>query len=162
MWRFLQLRGYVDDKHRLTSWGQCLLQALSAVDPTANLEEAVFIAIEMLRLDLLNTKHWFSHVSGGPMRGSEDDKTFNMLVSRVACIAKLQHKSIGYSGPLSRQLLCYRSLISEVRSALRNLVEVVLASMLLNGDADREREDWTELPIRYVSTDFGFLSRVSL
>lgn len=73
-----------------------------------------------------------------------------MLVSRVACIAKLQHKAIGYSGPLSRQLLCYRSLVSEVRSALRNLVEVVLASMLLSGDAERDRKDWPELGIKYV------------
>lgn len=70
MWRFLQLRGYVDDKHNLTAWGKCLEQALSAVDPTDNLEDAIFIAIEMLRMNLLNTKHWFSHVSGGPMRGS--------------------------------------------------------------------------------------------
>lgn len=68
-----------------------------------------------------------------------------MLVSRVACIAKLQHKSIGYSGPLSRQLLCYRSLISEVRSTLRNLIEVVLAGLLLSGDAERDRKDWGEL-----------------
>ncbi|CAG8133117.1 unnamed protein product [Penicillium salamii] len=153
MWRFMQLRGYIDDKHKLTAWGQCLSQALSAVDPADNLEEAIFIAIEMLRLDLLNTKHWFSHVSGGPMRGSEEDKTFNMLVSRVACIAKLQHKSIGYSGPLSRQLLCYRSLISEVRSVLRNLVEVVLASMLLSGDVNRDRDDWTQLAIRLPFID---------
>lgn len=70
MWRFLQLRGYVDDKHKPTVWGKCLEQALSVVDPADNLEDAIFIAIEMLRMDLLNTKHWFSHVSGGPMRGS--------------------------------------------------------------------------------------------
>lgn len=74
-----------------------------------------------------------------------------MLVSRVACIAKLQHKPIGYSGPLSRQLLCYRSLISEVRTALRNLIEVVLASLLLSGEVDRDRNDWVELGIKYVS-----------
>lgn len=74
-----------------------------------------------------------------------------MLVSRVACIAKLQHKPIGYSGPLSRQLLCYRSLIAEVRSALRNLIEVVLAGLLLSGDAQRDRKDWAELGIKYVS-----------
>lgn len=74
-----------------------------------------------------------------------------MLVSRVACIAKLQHKSIGYSGPLSRQLLCYRSLISEVRNALRNLIEVVLTGLLLSGDADRDRKDWTEMTIKYVA-----------
>ncbi|KAJ6139665.1 XPG N-terminal [Penicillium samsonianum] len=153
MWRFLQLRGYVDDKHKLTPWGQCLVQALSAIDPADNLEEPIFIAIEMIRLGLLNTKNWFSHVSGGPMRGSEDDKTFNMLVSRVACVAKLQHKSIGYSGPLSRQLLCYRSLISEVRSALRNLIEVVLAGLLLSGDADRDRNDWTEMAIKLPFID---------
>lgn len=73
-----------------------------------------------------------------------------MLISRVACIGKLQHKSIGYSGPLSRQMLCYRSLISEVRSTLRNLIEVVLAGMLLNGDVERERKDWTEMSIKYV------------
>ncbi|KAJ5199919.1 DNA repair protein (XPGC) [Penicillium cf. griseofulvum] len=152
-WRFLQLRGYVDDKHKLTPWGQCLVQALSTIEPSDNLEESIFIAIEMIRLGLLNTKHWFSHVSGGPMRGSEDDKTFNMLVSRVACVAKLQHKSIGYSGPLSRQLLCYRSLISEVRSALRNLIEVVLAGLLLSGDADRDRNDWTEMAIKLPFID---------
>ncbi|OQE27803.1 hypothetical protein PENSTE_c004G02699 [Penicillium steckii] len=153
MWRFLQLRGYVDDKHKLTVWGKCLDQALSNVDPADNMEEAIFIAIEMLRMDLLNTKQWFSHVSGGPMRGSEEDKSFNMLVSRVACIAKLQHKPIGYSGPLSRQLLCYRSLISEVRSALRNLIEVVLAGLLLSGDADRDRDDWTQLGIKLPFID---------
>lgn len=78
----------------------------------------------------------------------DEDKSLNMLVSRLACIAKLQHKSIGYSGPLSRQLLCYRSLISEVRSTLRTLIEVVLASLLLSGDADRERNDWGELSIK--------------
>ncbi|KAJ5690222.1 hypothetical protein N7462_004614 [Penicillium macrosclerotiorum] len=153
IWRFLQLRGYVDDKHKLTAWGKCLEQALSVVDPADNLEDTIFIAIEMLRMDLLNTKHWFAHVSGGPMRGSEDDKTFNMLVSRVACIAKLQHKAIGYSGPLSRQLLCYRSLISEVRSALRNLVEVVLTGLLLSGEADRDRKDWTEMGIKLPFID---------
>lgn len=70
MWRFLQLRGYVDEKHQLTVWGKCLDQALSALEPADNLDEAVFIAVEMLHWDLLNTKNWFSHVSGGPMRGS--------------------------------------------------------------------------------------------
>ncbi|EPS32503.1 hypothetical protein PDE_07463 [Penicillium oxalicum 114-2] len=153
VWRFLQLRGYVDEKHNLTAWGKCLDQALSSVDPNDHLEDAIFIAIEMLRMGLLNTKNWFSHVSGGPMRGSEEDKTFNMLVSRVACIAKLQHKPIGYSGPLSRQLLCYRSLICEVRTALRNLIESVLASLLLSGDADRDRKDWVQLGIKLPFID---------
>ncbi|EAW17575.1 MKT1 family protein [Aspergillus fischeri NRRL 181] len=152
-WRFLQLRGYIDEKHRLTSWGVCLDQALSVLDPADNLEEATFLAVEMVRFGLLNSKEWFSHVSGGPMRGSDEDKKFNILISRVACIAKIQHKNIGYSGPLSRQLLCYRSLISEVRSTLRNLIEVVLASLLLSGDASRDRNDWTEMSIKLPFID---------
>ncbi|CAK47273.1 hypothetical protein CBS115989_334 [Aspergillus niger] len=152
-WRFLQLRGYIDEKHRLTQWGVCLEQALSGLDPADALEEPTFLAIEMIRFGLLNSKQWFSHVSGGPMRGSDEDKSLNMLVSRLACIAKLQHKSIGYSGPLSRQLLCYRSLISEVRSTLRTLIEVVLASLLLSGDADRDRNDWGEMSIKLPFID---------
>lgn len=80
-----------------------------------------------------------------------------MLISRVACIAKLQHKAIGYSGPLSRQLLCYRSLISEVRSALRNLIEVVLTGLLLSGDAERDRADWAQLGMAYVLTIWSSL-----
>ena len=73
-----------------------------------------------------------------------------MLLSRVACIGKLLHKDVGYSGPLSRQLLCSRSLIYEVRSTLRDQIEVVLASMLLSGNVDRDRKDWSELSTRLV------------
>lgn len=152
-WRFLQLRGYIDEKHQLTSWGVCLEQALTALNPADNLGESIFIAIEMLRLGLLNATEWFTHVSGGPMRGSEDDKTFNMLISRVACTGKLRHKSIGYSGPLSRELLCYHSLIYEVRSVLRDQIEVVLAGMLLSGNVNRERNDWTELSVKLPFVD---------
>ncbi|EAW13089.1 MKT1 family protein [Aspergillus clavatus NRRL 1] len=152
-WRFLQLRGYIDEKNQLTPWGVCLEQALSVLDPSGNLEEATLLAIEMARFGLLNSRQWFSHVSGGPMRGSDEDKKFNILISRVACIAKLQHKNIGYSGPLSRQLLCYRSLISEVRSTLRDLIEVVLTGLLLSGDAVRDRNDWSELSLKLPFID---------
>jgi len=144
-WRFLQLRGYVNEKHQLTTWGQALETALSSLDPSENLEESAFLAMELLRLGILNAEDWFSNISGGPMRGSDEEKKFNLLVSRVACIGKIRHKSIGYSGPLSRQLLSFRSLICAVRSSLRDLIEVVLASLLLNGEADRDRNDWTEL-----------------
>lgn len=81
------------------------------------------------------------------MRGSDDDKKRTMLVSRVACLGKIGHRPLGYSGPLSRQFLGYQAMISAVRSNLRNLVEVILAALLLNGDADRDRNDWVELSL---------------
>lgn len=44
-------------------------------------------------------------------------------------------------------------MISTVRSSLRDLLEVCLTTLLLNGDAEREREDFTELGIKYVVTN---------
>ncbi|KAL1953984.1 hypothetical protein VTO42DRAFT_1870 [Malbranchea cinnamomea] len=147
MWRFLQLRGYIDDKRELTQWGEALESALSSLDPTEKLEEPTFLAVEMIRLGILNKNDWFPNISGGPLRGTDDEKAFNLLISRVACFAKLRHKPIGYSGPLSRQLLSFRSLIYLVRSTLRILIEVVLSGLLLGGEADRDRNDWTDLSL---------------
>lgn len=69
-WRFLQLRGYVDNKHQLTLWGRALESALSELRPSDNLEEATFLAVELLRLGVLSPKDWFPNMSGGPMRGT--------------------------------------------------------------------------------------------
>ncbi|KAM5473767.1 hypothetical protein MferCBS49748_000731 [Microsporum ferrugineum] len=147
-WRFLQLRGYVDTKHQLTTWGKALESALASLKPSDNLEEPTFLAVELIRLGILSSKDWFPNISGGPMRGTvEEEQRNNLLVSRVACFGKIQHKPIGYSGPLSRQLLSFRALISTVRSTLRDLMEVILASLLLSGDANRDRDDWTELSL---------------
>jgi hypothetical protein len=71
-------------------------------------------------------------------------------VARVACLAKLRHKPIGFTGPLSRGLLTFHSSISAVRESLRDLVEMVLANLLLNGDAARDRKDWYDLGLRQV------------
>lgn len=38
--------------------------------------------------------------------------------------------------------------MSEVRSTLRNLIEVILAGLFLNGDADRDRNDWTDMSVK--------------
>ena len=73
------------------------------------------------------------------------------LVSRIACFGRLKHKAVGYSGPLDRQLLSFSFMITAVRSSLRNLVEIILVSMFLNGDIDRERGDWSELMLGYVT-----------
>lgn len=71
-----------------------------------------------------------------------------MLVSRVACIGNLRHQPRGYSGPLSRHLLAYHSIISAIHASLRDLVEMSIAAMFLAGDADRDREDWMDLSLR--------------
>ena len=72
------------------------------------------------------------------------DKRNSLLVSRVASFGALQHGSIGFTGPLSRHLLGYNSMITAVRYSLRDLAEVSLVTILLNGEADRD-VDLTEL-----------------
>ncbi|KAI9798257.1 MAG: hypothetical protein M1825_005390 [Sarcosagium campestre] len=145
IWRFLLLRGYIDDRHNLTAWGSALQAAMSTLTPADGLDEAVLIAVELLRLDLLSPENIFSSYVGAPANGSEKDKQTCALISRVACLGTLHAKPIGFTGPLSHSLLAFHSIFSALRDALRDLIEVVAANMLLNADADRDRDDWVDI-----------------
>lgn len=69
-----------------------------------------------------------------------------MLISRVASLVPIGHKPIGYTGPLSRNLLSFNSFITKLTRTMRNFAEMTLVNLLMNGDAEREdRTDWTEL-----------------
>jgi len=166
--RVLHLRGYVDDKHNLTRWGQVLHTALSHLNGNPHLEEPVFIAVELARLGLLTARNMFPTYTGAPFRGSgiyaplnptyqgtkfltailDIEQRNTLLVSRVACLGQLRHRVIGYTGPLSRHLLAYHSLISAVRNDLHDLADVCLTTMLLNGDGERNRKILTEIGLK--------------
>ena len=167
VWRFLQLRGYLDRKHQLTNWGRVLEAALPTSGTRREQEEAIFVAIELLRHNLLNANTMFPDSSGAPLRGSgkcstttqskynaelvvEVDKRNSMLVSRVACLGKIHHQPRGYSGPLSRHMLSYYSVISTMQASLRDLVEMSVGTMFLEGYVDRERDDWMDLSVGYL------------
>lgn len=77
----------------------------------------------------------------------DTDKRNCLLVSRVASLGKLRHQPKGYSGPLSRHLMGYHSIISTLRASLRDLVEISLVTMFLDGNADRDRNDWMDLAL---------------
>ena len=72
-----------------------------------------------------------------------------MLVSRVACLGRLRHQARGYSGPLSRHMLAYHSIISAIQANLRDMLEVALAAMFLEGEVDRNRDDWMQVALEY-------------
>ena len=76
VWRFLQLRNFIDKKHQLTHWGKVLEASLSVTGSNKDQGEAAFMAIELLRLKLLNADTMFEGYSGAPVHGSgvlEDD-----------------------------------------------------------------------------------------
>lgn len=156
-WRFLHDRGYINSSdHTLTAWGKALKAAferaaadryLGATEPPREAEEAIFVAFELLRLDLLNGKDLFPGVSGGASRGSDGDKANVQLITRIASLGTFKHQSIGYTGPLSRNALAYHQVAAAVRNSLRDLVEVHAVNLMLVGSAVRVRdnEEYTEL-----------------
>ena len=75
VWRFLQLRGYVDEKHQLTIWGETLKTALYASN--SDHEEAVFIGVELLRLGLITSETMFLGYAGAPEHGSGKHQIIN-------------------------------------------------------------------------------------
>jgi len=72
IWRFLALREYIDPKsHNLTQWGKVLVSVIAGLKGKPEHEEAVVIAVELIRLGLLNSDiDMFSMYNGAPMRGS--------------------------------------------------------------------------------------------
>ena len=75
-----------------------------------------------------------------------------MLVSRLASLGKLRHQPVGYTGPLSRHLLAYQSMTATVHASLRDLIEMSLATMFLDGMVARERDNWMDIALRYKTT----------
>lgn len=78
----------------------------------------------------------------------EDVSPMKTMVTKVACFGRLKHGSIGYSGPLDRELLVFQLMIDAVRTSLRDLLETILVSMSLSGEVDRNRNDWTDIAFR--------------
>lgn len=149
VWRFLEDRGYISKDHTLSIWGKALNIALQKATDNGcittpsmqtEVEEAIFMALELVRLGCLNAKNTFQSppYSGQPMRGTDADKQYVLLFSRIACLASFHHASIGYTGPLSRHLLAYHQMTAAVRGALRDLVEMHACNMFLSGAAERK------------------------
>ena len=156
LWRLLHLRGYTNDQHELTSWGRALAITLKSINPTVkkysdvhHAEEAAFLAFELLHFDNLNSRNRHQELIGGPLRGSEPDKESCILIGRTASLLKLRHNPIGYTGPLSKNLLAFHSIIKAVRETDRDLLEAITASMFLNGQVNRNRDDFGDIGRRY-------------
>ena len=147
--RFMFFGQYVDSKLSLTTWGKVLWAICDALPDSASnpgeTADSVLLAAELLKLDLLTSDTMFPHYTGAPMHGSLTDKANTLLLARVACLGKLHHKDIGFTGPLSRHLLAYGCLVDAVRTNVRDLIEMSLVSLLLSGHATRDRQDFADI-----------------
>jgi hypothetical protein len=171
IWRFLALRDYVDANHNLTQWGKVLATTIAALEGKPDLEEGAIVAVELIRLGVLNWKLDMFPYNGAPMRGerkspyhisqvngadtcTEKDKQFNLLVSRVAGLQNLRHAAVGFTGPLSQHLLGYSSIINLVRQTLRDLVEVAATHLFMGAFANRDASNLSEIAVKYVPSSY--------
>lgn len=68
------------------------------------------------------------------------------------CAAPLSETPERWNGPVSRALLAFNSMVTEVSNNLRNLVEMVVLAMCAHGDTDRlilDPKSWTQLGLKY-------------
>lgn len=73
IWRFLAARDYVDANHNLTLWGKVLATVIASLKGKAELEDGAVLAVEMMRLGLLNGDiNMFPEYNGAPIRGSRE------------------------------------------------------------------------------------------
>ncbi|KAG7110146.1 Protein MKT1 like protein [Verticillium longisporum] len=122
IWRFLQLRGYG--------------------------YEAVLMAFELIRLGVLHAHTGYGEANGNSQNGADAEEGSSLLIGRCASLLKLRHEANGYTGPLSKPLLYFRSLSTTVREADRDLIEAIVASMFLHAQSKRDRDDYLTLKQR--------------
>ncbi len=148
VWRFLHLREYINDSHQPTAWGLALSRTFASLEPTVEkhkevpgLYDAALLGLELIRFDLLHDRNRHEELNGLPLNGSEEDKHSLLLISRCATLLNMRHQANGYTGPLSKNLLNFHSLVSAAREADRDLIEAVIAAMFMHGQAKRDRAD---------------------
>lgn len=157
--RALQIVGLFTQDHHLTPWGKVITKTLASIPKRfaddANFQEALTLALLLVKDGFLNSTTLNPIVPGGPEKGSSDVQAHVLLLSRVATFISLKHKPSGFAGPLSHNILAFQSLVWKEIFSYRGLIESNLISLLANGDADRlavENEDWTQ-----ISTKLPFL-----
>ncbi|BFZ59465.1 hypothetical protein YB2330_000475 [Saitoella coloradoensis] len=138
LWRTMQLRQLVSNSHELTKWGRALAIAVEATSVDDDLSEALYLAFELLKLNVLKREPFTSATGGGPSKGSDDEKNHIRLISRVASLLQLRHREVPWSGPVSQSLMAFNSFVKTFSRCGRNLMEMVALSLALNGNWKRD------------------------
>ena len=164
LWRFLQLRDFVNSDHTLSSWGVALSVGLEMLSDYPDLYDPLYLGLELFRLKALNHDEFSIHYPGEPKHGTgkscpvvklslDEERNHIRLLSRVASLTTLTKTPYPWKGPVSKALLAYNSMVTEVQRNIRNLIEMVLLSMCAHGDVNRlskKPHEWTAFGMQYV------------
>ena len=149
VWRFLQIRGYIDTDHALTRWGKALTTAVAALNPDDHLEEAVLLGMELTKAGLLSGNPNLADFVGQAEFSSKEERLSCGILSHVAALSPGQVRSGQVPQTRDRGIAAFYQSSMALRSSLRDLMEMIVAALFLNGDAEREhRNDWSAIGTR--------------
>ncbi|KAA8909711.1 hypothetical protein TRICI_004360 [Trichomonascus ciferrii] len=130
--RAMQVLGLCDGSGASTGVGKALVAGGTGL--SSDLADALVIAVLLVQASAFTSAA--SHTS---------------LVARVGTLVGLRHNAIGFTGPLSRDLLAFHAFVTAEVQTCRWLVEAALVSLLCNEEADRTSrsdDEWTQLGLQ--------------
>ena len=89
------MRGYVNEKHQLTGWGDLLSKILKKLDSTPDQAEAALLAVELLRLGLLTSDALFSKdFGGGAVHGTGSFARLGTIPPQMLTLRRYRSKKL--------------------------------------------------------------------
>lgn len=143
--RFFETMDFINHEHQLTPWGTIFADAIKE---NTELAQELLVSLSLVKSGYLTSRQFEPAYSGGPLRGTADERKHILLISRLATHISLAHNPIGFTGPLSRNLLSFQCITAEQIKAYRLIIEAILVSSLANGESDRLQKsdsDWANL-----------------
>ncbi|ORX48366.1 hypothetical protein BCR36DRAFT_79758 [Piromyces finnis] len=140
--------------YQTTAYGKALQKALSTTSSSANLQEEIVTALELIRMNALTDKSYnkIPYIKPGtkltspvtlstpttPKKEGQKIQEHINLISRVASLLHISFKSmVVWKGSLDLELLRFNSFMKAVNRSLRNLCEMLLLSMTMNENAGK-------------------------
>ncbi|WVQ79823.1 hypothetical protein IAT38_001923 [Cryptococcus sp. DSM 104549] len=171
IWRFMEVRGFINTNHTHSNMGKALHAAFSVSRVNDRFQEPLYLVLELLRAGVVHGGKWggrdAEYLSGGPSFGSDDEQRSTLLIMRCVSILPLMFRPQQWAGPLSRELLVFNSFVRSLSKSLRHLFEAVSVHLLLSGHGRRNRDDYCDIMLSLpfqtdVNTGFGILAKTYL
>lgn len=160
-YRFLQIRSFVLTSHQLTSWGCPLLKALENCH--LQNQTSVVVLFELLRLRQLKEPSLLSSSSASIADLSITSAT--EFLAKVATFLPIkQRPEVSKISIVDENLLQFYQLQTSFGSNLKELMAMILASVILNRNVDKSKIDPKLIRKTYVFfslSPFLFIFKVS-
>ncbi|GJJ68247.1 hypothetical protein EMPS_00593 [Entomortierella parvispora] len=164
--KLLQLRSFIEPSHAPSAYGKAMAEALKGqqqLQQSADLQDALFIALELIRAELLTSRPYSIQYTKKQVLEDEAVTKAVRLISRVTSLIGARFKGVkSWAGPLSRELLAFNSVGKVLTRHLRHMSEALIMEMLLSNECQKENLNFsdlaTQLPFAYEpSTVLGVL-----